>query len=554
MNTEVGVKREWGPASPSSSVSTSGKRARTEDTVVRLPAVQVLPRYAARAEELPPVQSAEAVGMRALYEDASGVNPREADAAAVSPCEHGARTTLTSCCCPSNSGVSGGAGACSGPAHGSRFRAEASATAAAASEPGVLDAACTRRARRADVRSLSGASHTDANERASRSGAAEEPIESDDDAGSSDDASGGGTLLPRVRMSPELVGEIRAFLTAPRVHDIKQVAQRLALSKRIIVVTGAGVSVACGVPDFRSPSTGLYDIIRRSQHPALRSVSEPQELFDFLTFKDNPSLFYSVAHLLFSHADEAQPSLTHRFIAMLEQHGSLLRNYTQNIDSLESVAGASRVVRCHGSLAQAACLKCSKVVPTTSILPSIRAGEVPRCTATRCKDHPLGVFKPRVVFFRENLPTSYDKFVEQDRSVADFFLVIGSSLRVRPVSHMRDVLPPAIPTVLINKESLPDRYFDVELLGECDVVCRFLWNLLHRMAGAPLPPASVHDATGAPLQASITCVDDIMVTEVGRGKYRFSSTQVAANAKLEATVQRLMTHLGGTHAPEATAT
>ena len=83
------------------------------------------------------------------------------------------------------------------------------------------------------------------------------------------------------------------------VSTINDAISLLQTSRRIIVIAGAGVSVAAGVPDFRSPHTGFYDLLRRSRDPALLSVSEPQEIFDIRVFKSEPELFYSVAYLLY---------------------------------------------------------------------------------------------------------------------------------------------------------------------------------------------------------------------------------------------------------------
>ncbi len=141
---------------------------------------------------------------------------------------------------------------------------------------------------------------------------------------------------------------IRASLAD--VSTLEHAVELLRRSRKIIVVAGAGVSVSAGVPDFRTPETGFYDVLRRSGLPALESVGEPQEIFDINVFKSEPEIFYSVAHLLYTAlgkrtqpgthpytlsirpsylAGLTLPTLTHSFFRALEVDGRLLRLYTQ---------------------------------------------------------------------------------------------------------------------------------------------------------------------------------------------------------------------------------
>lgn len=83
-------------------------------------------------------------------------------------------------------------------------------------------------------------------------------------------------------------------------------------------------------------------------------------MFDLDYFRANPQIFYSFAKELWPGAH--QPTTAHRFIAMLEREGKLLRNYTQNIDALETRAGIKNVLQCHGSFATAKCMTCERIV------------------------------------------------------------------------------------------------------------------------------------------------------------------------------------------------
>jgi NAD-dependent deacetylase sirtuin 2 len=102
--------------------------------------------------------------------------------------------------------------------------------------------------------------------------------------------------------------------------------------KNVIVMAGAGISVSAGIPDFRTPGTGLYDNLAKYNLP------EPTAVFDIHFFRENPAPFYQLAKELFP--GQYKPTPTHNFIRLLHDRGLLLRCYTQNIDSLEAEAGA----------------------------------------------------------------------------------------------------------------------------------------------------------------------------------------------------------------------
>jgi NAD-dependent deacetylase sirtuin 1 len=127
----------------------------------------------------------------------------------------------------------------------------------------------------------------------------------------------------------------------PHHNTIDDAVDLLQTAKRIIVLTGAGISVSCGIPDFRSEN-GLYSIIGE-KYP---DFDDPQLMFDIHYFRHNPRPFFELAKEIFP--SHYKPSATHRFIKLLEDRQCLLRNYTQNIDTLEKITGIKRVVHCHG--------------------------------------------------------------------------------------------------------------------------------------------------------------------------------------------------------------
>ncbi|EQL02749.1 NAD-dependent histone deacetylase [Ophiocordyceps sinensis CO18] len=300
----------------------------------------------------------------------------------------------------------------------------------------------------------------------------------------------------------------------------------LARCSNIVVITGAGISTSLGIPDFRSKGTGLYS---KLEHLGL---NDPQEVFDIDLFRQDPSIFYSVAREIVPATDRHTP--THRFIAMLHQRGKLLTNYSQNIDNLEVKAGLpkDKLVQCHGSFGTASCVQCAFQIQGDTIFPDIRAGNIPRCPrcleSLRANNGPsaalkrkrsaaadakkrrrwsdlgddddddddddgrydipqAGVMKPDITFFGEALPDEFSRrLTEHDRDKVDLVVVIGTSLKVTPVSEIVSWLPPHIPQLYVSRQAVNHINFDIDLLGDCDVVvaelCRRLdWPLEHEM-------------------------------------------------------------------------
>jgi len=195
-------------------------------------------------------------------------------------------------------------------------------------------------------------------------------------------------------------------------------------------------------------------------------LDDPQQLFDLEFFKDNPQPFYQFAHHLYPSG--ILPSRTHDFIARLEAEKKLRRIYTQNIDNLEAAAGVTKVVACHGSLATLSCTgKCKGNIPAQQVLKEIENQKVPHCQICN------GVLKPNVTFFGEDLPKDVKRLINQDRDKTDLLIIMGTSLNVRPMSHLVNFFPPHVPQILINLTPiLPLKNlssgFDVSLLGPCD--------------------------------------------------------------------------------------
>ncbi|XP_041066139.1 NAD-dependent protein deacetylase sirtuin-1 isoform X5 [Carcharodon carcharias] len=210
------------------------------------------------------------------------------------------------------------------------------------------------------------------------------------------------------------------------INTLEDVVRILKESKKIMVLTGAGVSVSCGIPDFRSRD-GIYARLAVD----FPDLPDPHAMFDIEYFRKDPRPFFKFAKEIYP--GQFQPSLCHKFIALLDKQERLLRNYTQNIDTLEQVAGIRRIVECHGSFAMASCLMCKYKVDCEAIRKDVFNQVVPQCP--RCPpDVPLAIMKPDIVFFGENLPEQFHRSMKYDKDEVDLLIVIGSSLKVRPVA------------------------------------------------------------------------------------------------------------------------
>lgn len=258
----------------------------------------------------------------------------------------------------------------------------------------------------------------------------------------------------------------------PQYNTLQDAIELIRSSRNIVVLSGAGISTSAGIPDFRSRN-GIYVQI----HEKYPDLDDPKCMFDISYFKKNPLPFYHFARALFP--GQYEPTTGHRFIKCIEQHGKLLRNYSQNIDTLERQAGIRRVVECHGSFAKATCTSCGYCVDGDVIKHDVLTQTVPKCpkchdqNSSRCTDD-LAVMKPNIVFFGEELGDEFHKSLEADKGNVDLLIVIGSSLKVRPVALIPRSIPASVPQILINREPLDHMRFDIELLGDCD-------NVIHEL-------------------------------------------------------------------------
>ncbi|MBV8432491.1 MAG: NAD-dependent protein deacylase [Solirubrobacterales bacterium] len=222
-------------------------------------------------------------------------------------------------------------------------------------------------------------------------------------------------------------------------------------AESVVALTGAGISVPSGIPDFRSPGTGLWTKVN------------PMEVAHIDVFQREPERFWSFYGQRFDALDDKRPNRAHEVLAELEQAGLLEAVITQNIDRLHGRAGSREVIEVHGSIASSSCLGCGAGFPLQEVrIRAARAPEgVPRCDCGR----PL---KPDVVLFGELLPVAALERAERLAAGAEVLLCIGSSLEVYPVAGLPEVtLSAGGQLAIITQSSTPfDRWAAVKMQGD----------------------------------------------------------------------------------------
>lgn len=245
-------------------------------------------------------------------------------------------------------------------------------------------------------------------------------------------------------------------------RNLSSVAEYISSGRcqNIVFLVGAGISTAAGIPDFRSPSTGLYTTLSQLDLP------HPEAVFEISYFVQNPQPFYSLASELWP--SKFQPTMTHRFMTAAHRRGHLLRVFTQNFDTLELAAGVPRekIVFAHGSFADQHCAasNCRASYPRAEFEDHVRRGEPAACKVCG------GWVKPDITFFGEALPPDFHESITL-LGQADLVVVMGSSLSVHPFAALPQRVAEGVPRVLLNMEKVGDlgsRREDVVWLGECD--------------------------------------------------------------------------------------
>jgi NAD-dependent deacetylase len=201
--------------------------------------------------------------------------------------------------------------------------------------------------------------------------------------------------------------------------DIERAAQLVLRARHAVVLTGAGHSTPSGIPDFRSPGSGLWE------------KADPMVVASIFAFRLRPQAFYDWIRPLAKLMLSAKPNPAHRALAELEEMGLLQAVITQNIDGLHQRAGARRVLELHGHIREATCIRCYKVVPAQPLIKKFLAdGQVPVCEDCG------GMMKPNVILFGEQLPARVLNEARREAQLCDLMMVAGSSLEVAPAANL----------------------------------------------------------------------------------------------------------------------
>lgn len=250
-------------------------------------------------------------------------------------------------------------------------------------------------------------------------------------------------------------------------EKIKQGAELIHQSRHMAAFTGAGHSTQSGIPDFRSPDSGLWE-----KH-------DPMLVASIWAFRLNPKNFYDWIRPMVDTLSNAEPNPAHDAMAELEQLGHLQVVITQNIDDLHQRAGSRRVLELHGHLREATCVRCYKKVSIDpAVEQRIRNGQVPHCECG-------GVMKPDVILFGEQLPIRVLNQAMDEARRCDLILVAGSSLEVTPAADIPFLaVDSGAKAIMVNLEPTAfDSRADIVIHGDVAEILPRLVEAVSAMGG-----------------------------------------------------------------------
>ncbi len=203
--------------------------------------------------------------------------------------------------------------------------------------------------------------------------------------------------------------------TADRIRDAADILRR---SRHTVALTGAGISTPSGIPDFRSPRSGLWENV------------DVYEVASIEGFRRRPESYYQWLRPLARLIREARPNPAHFALANMENRGRLRAVITQNIDGLHQAAGSRDVLELHGSHRELVCMDCGHVALSAGYLDRfLETGEVPRCDCG-------GVLKTGTVLFGESLPAEAMRRANEEARHCEAMIVAGTSLEVAPACDL----------------------------------------------------------------------------------------------------------------------
>ncbi len=232
----------------------------------------------------------------------------------------------------------------------------------------------------------------------------------------------------------------------------ERLAELIRRSRSTVALTGAGVSVPSGIPDFRTPETGLWANV------------DPMEVAHIDVFERDPERFWSYYRPRFNALGEKRPNRAHEALAELERRGLLDGVITQNIDRLHRAGGSQNVVEVHGSIATSSCRACGECFELDRVEALFDARGVAVCAGCG------GAVKPDVVLFGELLPEAAVARATELAEGAELMLCVGSSLVVHPVAGLPALtLERGGGLAIVTKGETPyDGAAEIKLDGEVD--------------------------------------------------------------------------------------
>ncbi|MBM4421833.1 MAG: NAD-dependent deacylase [Chloroflexi bacterium] len=219
-------------------------------------------------------------------------------------------------------------------------------------------------------------------------------------------------------------------------QGIRDAARLLRESRSTVALTGAGISTPSGIPDFRSPRSGLWAMV------------DPMDVASLDGFRARPRAFYDWFKPLARKMFDARPNPAHLALAQMESAGRLAAVITQNIDMLHTRAGSKTVYEVHGHMGEAVCIHCRHTFPSDAFLDGwLNRDELPLCPDC---GSPL---KPGITFFGEALPALAFAQASTAAAQCEVMIIAGSSLEVTPAADLpAHVLRRGAKLIVVNRE------------------------------------------------------------------------------------------------------
>ncbi len=247
-------------------------------------------------------------------------------------------------------------------------------------------------------------------------------------------------------------------------YPVQQAAELIHDASYVMVLTGAGVSTPSGIPDFRSPSSGIWNKL------------DPMAVASIWGYHDNPQAFYRWFMPLARQIRQARPNPAHLALAEMEQFARLHVLVTQNIDGLHQMAGSKHVVELHGHLRSATCLECGRQIALDQVWLLAEQGQVVRCQACN------GLIKPDVILFGE--PLDYDalRVAQEGALFCDVLISIGTSLEVEPAADLPHLARRSgSRVIIINRQpTIADKIADLTIHDDVATVLPAIVRALRR--------------------------------------------------------------------------